>query len=177
MSLATLTNSGRAGIAQALAAMPLHFAWGGGDAAWETDDGQHLKEPLVDATALVNELGRRAVSAVGHVLEDPEGEITIPVGRQPDGTVVTARFRSVLEPAPFLYLRVNFDFADAGNQIIREVGVFLNTLVKDDLPPGQKYFTPDQLTDAGRLLAVQRMDPAIARSPAVRQTFEFVLAI
>lgn len=178
MSLATLTSSGRAGMAQAIAAMPLHFAWGSGLAAWDADpDGQHLKESLVGATALVNELGRRAVTAVGYVLEDPEGEITIPVGRQPDGTVVTARFRAVLEPTPFLYLRVNFDFADASNQVVREVGIFLNTTVQEAAPPGQKYFTPDQLANPGRLLAIQRMDPSIARSPAVRQTFDFVLAI
>jgi len=64
MSLATLTSSGRAGMAQAMAAMPLHFAWGSGLAAWDADpDGQHLKESLVGATALVNELGRRAVTA------------------------------------------------------------------------------------------------------------------
>jgi len=90
---------------------------------------------------------------------------------------VTARFRAVLEPTPFLYLRVNFDFADASNQVVREVGVFLNTTVQEGLPPGQKYFTPDQLANPGRLLAIQRMDPSIARSPAVRQTFDFVLAI
>ena len=149
MSLATLTSSGRAGMAQAIAAMPLHFAWGSGLAVWDADP----------------------------VLEDPEGEITIPVGRQPDGTVVTARFRAVLEPTPFLYLRVNFDFADASNQVVREVGIFLNTTIQEGLPPGQKYFTPDQLADPGRLLAIQRMDPSIARSPAVRQTFDFVLAI
>ncbi|GAB7080887.1 hypothetical protein [Megalodesulfovibrio paquesii] len=178
MSLATLTHSGRAGMAQALAAMPLHFAWGSGNAAWDDDPtAQHLAQSLVEAVALNNELGRRAVTAIGYVTPDPEGEITVPVGRQPDGAVVEARYRAVLEPTPFLYLRANFDFADASDQVVREVGVFLNTATRADLPPGQRYFTPDQLDDAGRLLAIQRMDPVIVRSPAVRQTFDFVLAI
>lgn len=178
MSLATLTNSGRAGMAAALAAMPLHFAWGSGDPAWDADpEQQHLKQPLVNAIALNNEMGRRAVTAIGYVTPDPDGEITIPVGRQPSGEVEMSRYTAVLEPTPYLYLRVNFDFADASDQIIREVGIFLNTRLKDDLPPGQKYFTPADLASAGRLLAIQRMDPSIARSPAVRQTFDFVLAI
>ena len=178
MSLATLTNSGRAGMAEALAAMPLHFAWGSGDPAWDADpDQQHLKQSLVNAVALNNELGRRAVTAVGYVTPDDDGEITIPVGRLPSGEVEVARYTAVLEPTPYLYLRVNFDFADASDQIIREVSVFLNTKLKDDLPPGQKYFTPADLESPGRLLAIQRMDPSIARSPAVRQTFDFVLAI
>lgn len=178
MSLATLTNTGRAGMAEAIAAMPLHYAWGSGNPAWDADPtGQHLKESLVGKTALENELGRRAVTSVGYVVPDPEGEITVPVGRQPDGTVVEARYRSVLEPSPFLYLRVNFDFADASDQIIREVGIFLNTKIKEGLPPGQRYFTPADLESPGRLWAVQRMDPPIGRSPAVRQTFDFVFAI
>lgn len=178
MSLATLTNSGRAGMAEALAAMPLHFAWGSGDSAWDADpDQQHLKQSLVHAVALNNELGRRAVTALGYVRPDEEGEITIPVGRRPNGDVEVARYSSVLEPTPYVYLRVNFDFADASSQIIREVGIFLNTRIKEGLPPGQRYFTPAELENMGRLLAIQRMDPPIPRSPAVRQTFDFVLAI
>lgn len=178
MSLATLTTSGRAGMAEALAAMPLHFAWGCGAPAWDTDPEQkHLKQSLVKAVALNNELGRRAVTAIGYVTPDDDGEITIPVGRLPSGEVETARYTACLTPTPFLYLRVNFDFADASDQIVREVAVFLNTRIKEGLPPGKKYFLPADLESPGRLLAIQRMDPAIARSPAVRQTFDFVLAI
>jgi len=178
MSLATLTKSGRASIASAIAAQPLHFAWGSGEEAWDNDpDGEHLKISLVNAVALNNELGRRAITATGYVTPDQEGEIAIPVGRRPTGEVDVARYRAVLEPTPFLYLRVNFDYADASNQIIREVAVFMGTQTKEGLPPGQRYFTPADIEDAGRLLAIQRLDPVIPRSPAVRQTFEFVLPI
>lgn len=34
--MATLTHSGRAALAAALAAQTLHFAWGTGDPAWES---------------------------------------------------------------------------------------------------------------------------------------------
>ncbi len=178
MSLATLTESGRAGMAEALAKMPVHFAWGSGDAAWSEDpDKSYLKQSLVKEKSLLTELGRRAITAIGYAVPDADGEIVIPVGHLPSGDVEVARYSAVLEPSPFLYLRVNFDFADASNAVVREVGVFLGTVLKEGLPAGQKYFLPTDLDNSGRLLAIQRLDPMIERSPAVRQTFEFVLAI
>jgi hypothetical protein len=178
MSLATLTNSGRAGMAEAIVAMPLHFAWGSGDASWDDDpDKPHIQQSLINAVALNNELGRRAVAVAGYALPDPDGEITVPVGRRTDGTVEEARYKSSLEPTPFLYLRVNFDFVDAHDQVVREVAIFTKTTVKEDLPPGQRYFKPVDLEHPGRLLVIQRLDPVVPRSPAVRQSFEFVLPI
>ncbi len=72
---------------------------------------------------------------------------------------------------------MNYDFADAGNAVIRELGIFMDTVTKEGLPPGQLYFTPAELEDPGRLLAAQILRPSILRSPAVRQTIEFVLPI
>ena len=177
-SLATLTVSGRAAIASAIKSQTLHFALGSGDPAWDDDaDKNHLKEILVHKTALENELGRRTVNAVGFVTPDPDGDVVIPLGRQSDGTIEQGRFRQVTEPTSYLFLRVNFDFDDASNQIVREVAVFMNTEVDPELPPGQRYFKPDQLAGRGHLLAIQRYDPPIHRSPATRESFEFVLAI
>lgn len=178
MSLATLTNSGRAAIAQAILSLPLHYAWGSGEPGWDDDpDKQHLDVPLVDAVALNNELGRRAVTAAAYVLPDSEGEIVIPEGRDSQGGVVEARFSISPTPTRFIYLRANFDYDNASNQIIREVAVFSNTTIKEGLPPGQRYFTPADVEDPGHLLCIQRLDPVILRSPAIRHSFEFVLEI
>lgn len=65
MSLATLTNTGRAAIASAIASRPLHLAWGTGDPAWDADDAS--LPSLVNATALTAEVGRRLATAVGYV--------------------------------------------------------------------------------------------------------------
>lgn len=46
-----------------------------------------------------------------------------------------------------LYLRVTFDFEDAPRNTIREVGVFVGTVVKAGVPPGKKYVTPSELED------------------------------
>ena len=57
------------------------------------------------------------------------------------------------------------------------MGLYMDTVVKADLPPGQRYFKPDELDDPGLLLAAQIITPPINRSPSVRQSIEFVIAI
>lgn len=160
--MAILTTSGRTAIAVAIAAQPLHLAWGSGDAAW---DETPVPEPI-DATALVQEVGRRAVTLVQFCQPDPEGELVVPSGR----------FTISAEPTQHLYLRFNFDFADAAASLIREAGVFLGTQVQTGLPEGQRYFAPTDVADPGTLLALERF-PKITRSSSVRQSFEFVLTL
>lgn len=175
MSLATLTKTGRAAIAKALADHPLHLAWGIGDPAWD-DEGVDIPS-LVNATALTAEVGRRKPAAVGFVEPDEQGEIVIPVEQGAGGDVQEMRYRQVDGPTPYLYIRVNFNFGDASNQTIREIGLFMDTETDPDLPPGQGYFVPGEIANPGLLVAAQAVVPPINRSPNVRQTVEFVLPI
>ena len=122
--MATLTHSGRAALAAALASQTLHFAWGTGDAAWDTTP---VPEPI-DATAMVNEVGRRLVTQVQFVTEDPAGEIIVPTGRY----AVSAT------PTRHLLFRIAYDFGDAPASIIREVALFAGTQVQAGLPAGQR---------------------------------------
>ncbi len=175
MSLATLTKIGRAAIAASIANEPLYLAWGSGDTAWD-EEGATLPS-LVTATALTAEVGRRIVSSVGFVTPDDAGGIVIPVSQGPNGDVQEARYKVVSSPTPYLYCLTNFDFADAANVVIREMGVFMGGTIKEGLPPGQMYFSPSEIDDPGMLLAAQIIAPAINRSPSVRQSVEFVLPI
>ncbi len=175
MSLATLTKTGRAAIALALSSRPIHLAWGSGNTEWDADDA--VLPSLVNATALVNELGRRTPATIGFVEPDDAGDIVIPVSTGADGEVQEARYKSVTGPTPYLYVRTNYNFEDASNAVIREIGVFMDTELKADLPSGQCYFTPDNLENPGLLVAAQIISPPINRSPSVRQTIEFVLPI
>jgi hypothetical protein len=163
-------------MASALVEQPLHIAWGSGDPAW--DDLLDAELPaLSGATALVSELGRRTPVSVGFVEPDEAGSIVIPIGLASGGVVQYARYSQVSYTTPYLYVRCNFDNGDAQNMTIREMAMFGGTVVKPDLPPGQQYFTPDDLQDAGLLIAVEIMRPSFARSPSVRESYEFVLPI
>lgn len=176
MALATLTQTGRAAIALAISSRPLHLAWGTGDAAWDAD-GASLPS-LVLATALVNEVGRRTPTSIGFVTPDEAGDIVIPVSVGAEGAVQEARYRLVTDgPTPFLYVRTAYNYSEASNAVIREMGLFMDTEFVAGLPEGQRYFAPSDIKSSGLLLAAQIITPAINRSPSVRQTVEFVLPI
>lgn len=160
--MAILTLSGRAAIAASLRAQPIHLAWGAGNPSWDTTPSVET----VDQSALVAEVGRVTATAVNYCVPDPAGEIIVPTGR----------FRAVDEPTNNLYMRFNFDFNDSPNASIREAGVFVGTVPNLNVPAGQKYFLPSELSSAGTLLALERF-PKFERSPAIRQAFEFVISI
>ncbi|MDD2966766.1 MAG: hypothetical protein PHN64_04645 [Desulfovibrionaceae bacterium] len=172
--LATITRSGRAAFAAALAAKPLHLAWGTGDPAWESNPSS--APSLINATALTAEVGRRLATQVAFVTPDEAGEIVIPTGMAGD-VVQESRYSIVSQPSPYLYIRVAFDFADAANVTLRELALFSDTKTKADLPAGQRYFVPADIVDAGIMVAAQILDVPIVRSPSVRQTEEFVIAL
>ncbi|MCL2020936.1 MAG: hypothetical protein FWG81_02240 [Betaproteobacteria bacterium] len=169
--MAILTQSGRAAIAAAIATRPLHLAWGTGDPAWDT-----APEPETTlATGLVNEIGRRALTLWQFVMPDDNGAITV---NDVDDPSITKSFAPSLGNVPtnHLYLLFNFDFLDAPAATIREIGVFIDTVVDPALPPGQKYFAPGELHNPGILLALEHL-PFFNRQPSVRQTFEQVITI
>lgn len=175
-TLATLTNSGRSAIAQAICERTIHIAWGTGDAGWDAVADQQLPG-LLERTALFNEVGRRQASVKCYCLPNTQGEIVVPIGQMPDGSVDVARYAPSVDPTPYLYFRAGYDFGDGASSVIRELGLFMDTQTREGLPPGQLYFTPDEIKAPGRLLAMQILRPSILRSPTIRQTIEFVLPI
>lgn len=161
--MAILTTVGRTAWAAAIKALPLHLAWGTGDAAWDTIP----VAPLLGDTALVAEVGRVAVTTTGYAEVDAEGEVETPSGN----------YTLVAGPTNNLYLRFDFGFAAASDQVIREVGLFIGTTIVPGLPAGQTYFLPAELATTGTLVAVERFALPLVRSPLTRQQFEFVLVI
>lgn len=136
------------------------MAWGGGNTAWDT-----TPEPEdTNATALVDELGRRRATQVLFCTPDPLGELVVPTGR----------FTASLTPTKYLYMRFAFDFTDAAASTIREVAVFIGTVAKDTVPPAQDYLIPFDVQDPGMMLALEHI-PKLIRSASVRQQFEFVI--
>ncbi|GHM58157.1 MAG: hypothetical protein sL5_11080 [Candidatus Mesenet longicola] len=120
-------------------------------------------EPI-NSTKLMNEVGRRTADEVIFCSGDDEGELITPTGR----------FKPSSLPTGSLYLKFTFDFTDAANQVIRELGVMVGTKMKEELPPGQRYFEPQDIENPGILLVLEHTVPLI-RTVATRETFSFVV--
>lgn len=120
-------------------------------------------EPIT-SQKLFNELGRRTADEVLFCTGDENGELLTPTGR----------FNPSNVPTNNLYLKFNFDFNDAANQVIRELGVMVGTKVVEKLPPGQRYFEPQDIENPGILLVLEHTVPLI-RTAATRETFSFVV--
>jgi hypothetical protein len=158
--MAVLQTRGRIALARAIAQQPIHLAWGRGLPAW--DDAPE-PEPT-NAAALVDEVGRRLATHVGFVLPDAAGEIEM----------VSGKYTASAEPTQWVHVRATFDFADAVGEELRELGIFIAAQPVDGLPAGQRYFTPEQIAEAGELYCLERI-PVFTRNGAVRQVFEYVL--
>lgn len=159
--MAVLQDRGRIALAGAVAALPIYLAWGRGLSAW---DGATPPEPT-DATTLVDEIGRRLVTAWQYVRPEPTGEIELP-----DGTSYTVS----AQPTKWLHLRWTFDYADAANEDVRELGIFLGGTLVEGLPAGQRYFTAAQVLAPGELYTLERFEKW-KRNPSTRQVQEMVL--
>ena len=172
--MAILTATGRVAIAKAIAAQPIHLGWGTGDPAWDTDG---VPSEPIGAETLVAEIGRRTATSVQYVVPDENGEIIVPVFGPAASGAGQRRFAISPTPTNNLFMRFNFNFEDAPASIIRELAVFIGTVPIAGLPPGQLYFTPAEIADAGTMLALEYLRERIIRSPNSRQSFEFVLTI
>lgn len=158
--MALLTDSGRAAVATSIKKNPIHLAWGSGSVDWDAVKPAES----VSASNLVAEVGRRKVTQAMFCTPDPLGEIVVSQGR----------FSLSTEATNYLYLRFAFDFLDAQDATIRELGVFVGTEVKSTTPEGQDYLLPDDIEEPGTLLVLEYIEKLI-RSPQVRQQFEFVV--
>ncbi|GHT96772.1 hypothetical protein FACS1894122_15380 [Alphaproteobacteria bacterium] len=157
--MAILTQSGRTAIAQSVKNQVIHIAWGQGDEAWN-----ELVSEDPTQTALTNEVGRRVVDEVLFCVGDDEGELVTPTGR----------FSASEVPTNNLFIRTLYDFTDASEYTIRELGLFVGTQTAEELSVGQKYFLPTDIVDPGILLLLEHSVPLI-RTPATRETFCFVV--
>lgn len=159
--MAVLQDQGRTALARAIAAQSIYLAWGRGDAAW---DSTPVAEPTT-ATVLLDEIGRRQVTAVQYVEPDPAGEIELPD---------TSRYTARATPTKWLHVRWTFDFADAAGEDVRELGIFVGGTVVAGLPAGQRYFTAAQVDQPGDLYCLEHI-PKFTRNAGVRQVQEYVL--
>lgn len=134
------------------------------DGAVTIEYTQDTPSESIKSEKLLNELGRRTADEVLFCTGDENGELLTPSGR----------FKPSNVPTNNLFLTFTFDFTDAANQVIRELGVMVGTKLKKKVPPGQRYFEPQDIEDPGILLVLEHTVPLI-RTAATRETFAFVV--
>jgi hypothetical protein len=153
--------SGRIALAAAIKASTAHhLAWGSGNTAW----GSNPPAPPANSTALLAEVGRRRATAVEFCTPDVNGPISVTEGK----------FSTTNTPTQNLYFKFHFDFEDGVGSTIREMAIFLNTVLAAGVPSGQFYLAPSQVAQSGSLLVIERRAPII-REITTRQLFEFVV--
>jgi hypothetical protein len=137
--MAILTQSGRAAIAQSVKDQVIHIAWGQGQLE-AGHDNVDPEDPM--QTTLKSEVGRRIVDKVVFCVGDDDGELVTPTGR----------FSASESPTNNLFIETTYDFEDASDCTIRELGLFVGTITNPSLPVGQKYFLPADIVDPGMWL-------------------------
>lgn len=160
--MAILTSSGRAAVAASIKDETLYLAWGNGLVAWDSTP----VDPVAGDDDLEAEVGRRLVQIADYAVADAGGIIQFPGG---DNYSVSA------VPTGNLYLKVTFDFADASDQVIREVGLFQGTVPATG-HESDAYLTPENVADKGILMTLDRF-AKITRSVNNREIFEMILTI
>lgn len=158
--MAVLTNPGRAAVAKSVYELDIHLAWGSGLESWDTTP----VGPDINASSLINEVGRRVVSQKMYCTPDPSGGLVVPTGT----------FSPSSTPTKYIYMRFAFDFADSPSAVIRELAVMLRTVPKPSVPSGKAYLLPAEVLSFGDILVLERI-PKLERSASIRQQFEFVV--
>lgn len=118
------------------------------------------------SVGLLHEVGRRKMDTVAFCCPDEEGSISTPMGHYVQST----------EPTNQLYFHCTFDFEDASNETIRELGLFIGTEAADDVPLGKRYLLPEQIKHPGTLLLIEHTVPLI-RTVATREAFSYVITL
>jgi hypothetical protein len=160
--LATLVTTGRAGLAASVKARNIFLGIGSGQTAW---DAAGVDPENIASTALQDAIGYRKAAQVDFVTNAAQGAISLPSGRYDVSTADTN----------LLYCKFTLDFVDASTSTIRETGIFLDVITAGGLPSGQMFFdAASEVTGSGTLYLLEHT-ASIIRTPATRETFEFVL--
>lgn len=160
--MATLVTTGRAGLAASVAARNIFLGIGAGQTAW---DANGVDPENIGSTALYDAIGYRKSAQVDFVVSAAQGAISLPSGRYDVSSSQTN----------LLYCKFTLDFTDASTSTIRETGIFLDVQTASGLPAGQMFFDAStEVTDSGTLYLIEHVS-SIIRTPATRETFEFVL--
>ena len=162
--MAILTYSARIAWARYLLSRDLYLAIGRGKSSWDTEP-----EAIdYNATALINEVGRKKMTRSFFVVEDDNGIYEMPSGR---------KYAYSGTPTRQIYLNCEFNYGEGVAAPVREVGVFVDTEIRSGLPETQTYFTPDQIKNVGNLILLEHLDTPETFTPTKKGSYGTILII
>ena len=169
--MSIMPTAGHTALAELAKAQPLHVAWGPGDGAWQEGE---VPDEDIDAIGLIAELGRRLPTRVEYCEPltgddyDDEDPAYVKVPNK-------GWYHVVAEPTRYLLIVAQFQYEEEPTATIRQSAVFMGTQIVDGLPAGQRYFTPDQIQSAGRMLQLQNLPKPLPRDSEYRTRLTHVL--
>ena len=161
--MSIFTHAGRAALAEIVLSRPIHLALGLGEDGWGTPP----PAPDYDVIALRREIGRKKLFRGLFVHPDDHGTLILPGDR---------KYSISDTPTRHLYLQFIFDYNEGAGGAIRELGLFLNTKAKADLPPTQTFFRPEELENGGTLLLLEHLENPDTYNPQKKGEYETVLS-
>ena len=161
--MSIFTHAGREALAEMVLSRPIHLALGLGEDGWGTPP----PVPDYDVVALRREIGRKKLFRGLFVYPDDHGVLVLPDDR---------KYSISDTPTRHLYLQFLFDYNEGSGGAIRELGLFLNTQPRADLPPTQTFFRPDELENVGTLLLVEHLEHPDTYNPQKKGEYEIVLS-
>ncbi len=161
--MSIFTHAGRAALAEIVLSRPIHLALGLGEDGWGTPP----PAPDYDVIALRREIGRKKLFRGLFVHPDDHGTLILPGDR---------KYSISDTPTRHLYLQFIFDYNEGAGGAIRELGLFLNTKARADLPPTQTFFRPEELENGGTLLLLEHLENPDTYNPQKKGEYETVLS-
>ena len=162
--MAVLTYSARTLLANYIKSRNLYLAIGTGSEDW----GEIPPSPDYEATELTHEIGRKKIARVFSVNEDENGEIDMPNGR---------RYSYSETPTRQFYLEFLFDYGEGLSSSIREIGIFIDTEIKEGLPETQTYFTPEEIENPGTLILLEHLESVDTFTPSKKGSYGTIFTL
>jgi hypothetical protein len=153
----TIVDAGRATLAKAIKDKNVMLAVGSGQAAWT----QLSNTPSLSGTetALVAPVAGVRPAVKDFVVPNAAGTIEAPDG---------SKWSISATPTKYLYLSFVLGFQDGPSEVLKELGLYLDPTYAAAVGAGQTYIPWASVTNAGNLLALERIAPL--ERAGVRQT-------
>lgn len=113
---------------------------------------------------LLSEIGRREPTIKSYAIEDAAGDIT----------ANSTTWSQSATPTRHIYLQFKFDAEEAVGSIIHQLGLFIGTTRKVEIPGAKKYLLPSEIQDDGDLYMIENIEP-FSRYAGKREIFEYII--